>query len=92
MNKRQAFVVSIILLSTLVVASAAWANGTRTVDWCIMGSGGGHAEAGPYSLDTTIGQTVAGVNEDTDLELCSGFWCGVGTAHTIYLPLVIRNA
>lgn len=92
MNKRQAFISSILLLSALIVVGVARAEGTPTVDWCVISGGGGHMEAAPYSLDTTIGQPVVGAAADTSVEICSGFWCGVGAVHTVYLPLVIKNA
>lgn len=93
MNKRRAFVLSIVLLSAVTAVGASWAKGTAAVDWAVLGAGGGHTETAPYnSLDGTIGQPVVGTAIDTGSELCSGFWCGVGAAYDIYLPLVLRNA
>ena len=90
MNKRRRLVSSILLLSVLVV-SAAWANGTPSIDWYVMGGGGERVEAGLYALDGTIGQAVVGSVADAGCEICSGFWGGVGAVYTIYLPLVMRN-
>lgn len=69
-------------LCLLVVAGVAWANGTPNINWWIIGGGGGHAEAGIYTLDAAIGQAVVGADTDGDYELCAGFWCGVVEAAT----------
>jgi hypothetical protein len=74
----------------LLLDGLALANGTSVIDWDVIGGGGGHAEAGIYTLDGTIGQAVVGTATDTGSELCSGFWCRV-VEYRIYLPLVLRN-
>ena len=80
------------LLCGLVAAGVAWANGTPSINWWVIGGGGGHAEAGIYTLDATIGQPVVGVATDTGYELCSGFWCGVvAVEYKIYLPIIMKN-
>ncbi len=85
------------ILLWILVAGVALASGVPTidgptVDWSVIGGGGGHGEAAPYSLDGTIGQAVVGVasNPADGLSLCSGFWCGIGAYH-IYLPLILRG-
>ena len=70
------------LLCGLVLAGFVWANGTPSINWWVVGGGGGHAEAGIYTLDATIGQAVVGADTDGDYELCAGFWCGVVEAAT----------
>lgn len=95
--KRTALLLTLaaLLLPVLSVAEGltgiALANGTPTIDWDVIGGGGGHAEAGIYALDATIGQAVVGPATDTDFELCSGFWCRAAVEYKIYLPLVLRN-
>jgi hypothetical protein len=91
MNRRRAFAVSVALLCTLVAAGAARANGTPSIIRHVLGGGGGHMEAAPYSVDGTIGQAVVGHTADTGIEICSGFWCGVGVRYPVYLPLVLRK-
>jgi len=84
------------LLCGLVVTGAAWANGIPTINWRVIGGGGGHAAAGVYTLDGTIGQAEVGAATDGGYELCSGFWCGVlarapPPGYRIYLPIVLKN-
>jgi len=86
------------LLCCLLVAGVVLANGIPNINWWVIGGGGGHAEAGIYTLDATIGQAVMGVATDGGYELCSGFWCGVVApapplppAHKIYLPIILKN-
>ncbi len=80
------------LVAFLLLAGVALANASvPTVDWWVIGGGGGHAEAGNYALDGTIGQALVGTASDTGYELCSGFWCGAAVKYKIYLPVVLRN-
>jgi hypothetical protein len=53
----------LIVLITLVVAPVM-AAGSIEIDWYVIGSGGGSATGGDYTLNGTIGQPVVG--------LCSG--------------------
>jgi hypothetical protein len=87
--KRTAILIAVVAL--LLLAGIVQAAVTQTVDWRVMGAGGGHAEAAPYALDGTIGQAVVGTAADTGSDLCSGFWCGAAVEHNIYLPLVLRD-
>jgi hypothetical protein len=99
MSKRKITVLGAALLCSLLLvlsvveglAGVVLANGTPAIDWHVIGSGGGHAEASTYGLDGTIGQAVVGTASDTGSELCSGFWCGAAVEYKIYLPLVLRN-
>jgi len=92
MKKRKTTALAVALLCCLLVAGVAWANGTPSINWWVIGGGGGHAEAGIYTLDATIGQPVVGVATDTGYELCSGFWCGVvAVEYKIYLPIIMKN-
>lgn len=85
--KRAAFV----LLMLILLVGGASAQGPLTIDWFVIGGGGGHAEAAPYALDGTIGQAMVGVVSSASYELCSGFWCGAAAQYRVYLPLVLRN-
>ena len=79
MNRKRVFTTLALAgpLIVLLLGSAVLAIGIPTIDWWVIGGGGGHTEAGIYTLDATIGQAVAGVAADGSSELCSGFWCGV---------------
>lgn len=91
MNRQKALIVSMALLCSLVAVGVAWADGTPTISWWVVGGGGGHAEAAPYSLDDTIGQPVVGWVSQSSYDLCAGFWCLVAAEYRVYLPLVLRN-
>jgi len=79
------------LAAFLLLAGVILANGTPSIDRYVIGGGGGHSEAAPYTLDGTIGQPVVGLASGDGYELCSGFWCGAAAGYEIYLPLVLRN-
>ena len=81
-----AFVLIALLLTT---RTAVAANGYEISSY-VIGGGGGHSEASPYTLDGTVGQAVAGVVSNAPYELCAGFWCGMGR-YKVYLPLVLRD-
>ena len=80
------------LAAFLLLAGVVLANGTPTIDWNVMGSGGQFVEAAPHALEGTIGQAVVGPATDTGSELCAGFWCGVAVRYETYLPLVLRQS
>jgi hypothetical protein len=87
---------TVILAALLLLTSVALANGTPSVDWWVIGGGGGHADAVPHALDGTVGQPVVGVVSNDPYQLCSGFWCGGAVAaapgmRRIYLPVILRN-
>ena len=92
MKKRIWFLSAAALLCGLVVAGFVWANSTPDINWWVIGGGGGHAEAGIYALDATIGQPVAGKAADTGYELCSGFWCGMVEAAPPLTPTATPTA
>jgi len=82
------------LAALFLLAGVALANGSYDLSWHVIGGGGGHAEAGNYSLDSTAGQAVAETVSNGGYTLCSGFWCGAAVAaveHKIYLPMVLKN-
>lgn len=88
MNRKRVFITLALAgpLIVLLVGSAVLAVGTPAVDWWVIGGGGGHTEAGIYTLDATIGQAAVGVGTDGGYELCSGFWCGVVEASPTPTP------
>ena len=88
MRKQTIAALAVVLFSSLLLTGLVLAQGV--VDWDVTGGGGGHAEAGIYSLDGTIGQAIAGKISNTPYELCSGFWCGAVTDYKVYLPIVVK--
>jgi hypothetical protein len=92
MRKRKSFMLLASLLSTLLLTSIALASGSYSINWYVIGGGGGHAEAGNYSLDATIGQPAMGVMSGGPYTLASGFWGGaLAVEYKIYLPIVLKN-
>lgn len=92
MNKQKITTLAIVLICSLLLSRVVLAYVSPTIDWHVIGGGGGPVEAGTYALDGTIGQAVVGLATDTSLEICSGFWCGAAAAgYKIYLPVVLRN-
>jgi hypothetical protein len=85
----------LLILACLLLAGVALASGVPSVDWNVIGGGGGYLKADTTVLNTTIGQAVVGEVSDGKLGLCSGFWCGSDDIYNppdihIYLPLVLR--
>jgi hypothetical protein len=77
-----------LLLSGLILGSAALAVGQQTIDWWVMGAGGGPGQGGQYTLDGTIGQAVVGQDSAGDYDLCAGYWCGLKGMAATYLPWI----
>ncbi len=66
-----------LLAIGLLLAGTVLAQGVYSIDWSVMGGGGGHDAAGNTSLDYTIGQPVVGLDVVGSRELSSGFWYGL---------------
>ncbi len=90
-NLRQAGKVILTLAVLLLLTSVTLAANGYEISREVIGSGGGHSEAGPYSLDATIGQAVVGASSSGDYELGAGFWNGTAAQYKIYLPVVLKN-
>ena len=69
-------VLVLLTLILLLLVGVVSAQNAASIDWRVIGGGGGHAEAGIYALDATIGQAVVGQVVTPPYELCAGFWCG----------------
>ena len=84
-----------ILLSVLglsvVLTSATLGASTATVDWWVLGNGGGSRTFGSTSMDGTIGQWVVEGGTVGSTELGSGFWGGRTRIPRAALPLVLRS-
>lgn len=84
-------VLSVLAGLLFLVAIPVLAAGIPGIDWYVFGGGGGSATGGDYSLSGTIGQPLAGLDSDGDLELCSGFWCKVLAPLRILLPIIFNS-
>ena len=83
---------AVLLLLTIIAPAAA---GYDTC-WHVVGAGGGHAEAGSYALDSTIGQAMVGTAAGDGFHLYIGFLPGIDVQavelrQRVYLPLVLRD-
>jgi len=75
--------VALLLVWQVVLARTVVYN----LSWNTL-AGGGAASGGAYSLDSAIGQPVAGQMDHLAYSLCAGFLCGVQAETRVYLPLV----
>lgn len=87
--KRRATLIALAML--LILASIVSADGVPTIDWWVVGGGGGSADAGSYRLSGTVGQPIAGIASGSTRQLCAGFWCGAVLVDYVYLPLIILD-
>ena len=95
--KRKWMILVALIASLLLAGIAVAAPSGHSVDWWVMGGGGGSGSAGNISLNGTVGQAVVGVDGSGDYVVCAGFWYGLGPCgeppgFSVYLPTVLRNA
>jgi hypothetical protein len=92
MRKERPLMLLAALLLTLVLTSLALASGSYSINWYVIGGGGGPISGGGYAINSTIGQPVVGVAKGQGYELGSGFWPGAAVVeYEIYLPIVLKN-
>jgi hypothetical protein len=75
--------ITVIVLVVMVAVGGAVSASPPALELSryVIGGGGGHSDAGNYTLDGTVGQAVVGKVSNPPHELCAGFWCGI-----YYLP------
>jgi hypothetical protein len=79
-----------LALACLLLLAASLGTGPE-IGWYAITGGGGHYTAGIYTLDSAIGQPVAGVVAgiaDPGYSLCAGFLCSTAATRSVYLPAV----
>jgi len=64
----------------------AAAGGAYTLDWSVVGAGGGIASGGGYIVAGTIGEPTAGAASSDGYTLVGGFVAGVAVAAPVGLP------
>ncbi len=80
--------VFILLVTSLLVAQAAVAmSDGYDLSWNALFPGGA-TSGGAYTLDSAIGQPVAGKTSNSLYELCAGYLCDVKAESRLYLPVV----
>jgi hypothetical protein len=84
MSKRNAFVLSTVLLCGLLVAGVAWAmfSASYAINWDVIGGGGGPMNSPSHALNGTVGQAAIGTSSSTSYELGAGYWYGMVAAAT----------
>src|SRR5438309_6053612 len=79
--------VGFVLLMTAHLASLAQSGGTFTITKSVIATGGGSASGGTFSMDGTIGQSLAGTTSaGGTFSLQSGFWAGGSS------PVAVRRS
>ena len=92
MTVTKKWIISGVLAVSLLSAGVPLTQGTPSVDWWVVGGGGGSATVDGVSLNGTIGQWMVGSGEAGATQLNSGFWSrGAIKSLKVYLPLVVRD-
>lgn len=85
-----------LLVASLFLLGLAAPTLAPSIDWWVIGAGGGTVIAGSTSLSGTAGQAVVGPSSAGSTALCAGFWCPPNssppTVHRNYLPMMRRNS
>lgn len=82
-------VVVLVVLALLIVVGVAFAFDV-SINRQVISSGGGFTQSGSYAINSTIGQSVAGVANNSLVEIQSGFWNGSIPTYEIFLPNVLK--
>lgn len=105
MNRHRAVILAATILCTLllvgpvlsstegpVLSPAEGTAGTVTIDWWVVGGGGGPAGGTGITVNSTLGQPIIGLSNGNSISLGAGYWYGVGAVeYRIYLPLLVRS-
>jgi uncharacterized repeat protein (TIGR02543 family) len=67
----------LVIASSLLLVGVIWAANGSSINWWVMGAGGGSDSAGNLSLDSTQGQWAVGTDTAGNSEISSGFWRGL---------------
>lgn len=90
MLKKSYFILSLICILIAHFVSFAAEEATPTLDWSVIGSGGGTAQVSSFTLNSTLGQAVVGTSSVSSRSLCVGFWCNE-VLYRLFLPLALRG-
>ncbi len=81
-----------LLIGGPVLAAPLAPVADAVVSWWVVASGGGSASGNNVTLDSTLGQPIAGPSSGTGVTLGAGYWYGAQSAYYLYLPDILRNA
>jgi hypothetical protein len=91
MRKRYLLTLLAAALGVLLLGLVAFGQGTYDAEWHTVDGGGGVSTGNTFTIRGTAGQPDAGVSSGMTYTVRGGFWSGVTTGHTVYLPLVLRG-
>jgi len=79
--------ITLVLLLAVVGIIAAQATPGSAIDWFAITAGGGQAAGGNVTLDSAVGQAIAGPSIGGNVSLGAGYVYAL-TQVKIYLPMV----
>ena len=82
-----------VILAFLGISAVKAQERSFTLPWSVIGSGGMGGSAGSFTIQSTLGQPVAGAVDGGSYHLTSGFWTEVVEfieAFFNFLPLIVR--
>ncbi len=96
MSSRKALILAGILVGSLLLVAvtvrAEVSMAGYTVQWSVLGGGGGPTMSGSgYTINSTLGQTGIGAASGSGYQAGSGFWYGVERTYAVYIPLVMKD-
>jgi hypothetical protein len=92
MIRQHTTIAVLLVLAFLLLAGVAYGAtvSTYTMPWWALAGGNMRVSADSYTLDSTLGQGIAGPVSAGTLSLCAGYQCAP-PGKQIYLPAVLKN-
>lgn len=75
MNKKNMVAIILSTFCYLAISNTAFAENNLILN--VVGGGGGPADSGNFSMQSTIGQPLIGYSANISYELSSGYWHGI---------------
>ena len=93
--KKKWVILGTLIVSLFLVGTALARPQAHTINWWVIGGGGGSGTAGDTALDGTVGQWAVSSGTEGNRHLASGFWGGGDAAgpadEEVFLPLALRQ-
>lgn len=61
------------------------------INWSVLAGGVGPMESHSFRLESTLGQTMAGLFSGDTYQIEAGYWAGVNRGGRVFIPLVIKD-
>lgn len=71
-------------------ASTDMCSGSFCVNWQVLAGGLGPMESSSFRLESTLGQTMAGLFSGDSYQIEAGYWAGVNRGSRVFIPVVIK--